>query len=327
MAVDVADERLLTVVDDLHGTVRVQSEQCAVDLHREVLAAAERAADTREVNTHLLGLQVQARRDLVAIDVQPLRCDVDVDAALAIRHRKPRLRPEERLVLDPDLVDTGDGHVAVGLGIPVPDEERAHDVRARIVPVAVAHRGAVGVERLLLRRPLRVDDRLEWLVLDANPLGRAARLLRMFRGYERNRFSEVTHALVGEHRLVLELEPVALLTGNIFLRQHCVHAGHTDRPRDVDRRDARMGVRTAHRVAPEHPCRLQVAGIGELPGDLRNAVDTRNALTDASELEFRRGGPAHNDAAAIRTASKILAYPVQRQRLPESASRMSSSLG
>ena len=32
-------------------------------------------------------------------------------------------------------------------------------------------------------------------------------------------------------------------------------------------------------------------------------------------------------AAAARTASKIFAYPVQRQRLPESASRISSSLG
>ena len=80
---------------------------------------------------------------------------------------------------------------------------RSPHAHARIVPVAVAHRGAVRMERLLLRRRFRVDDRLEWLVLDANTLGRAARLLRMFGGYERNRFSEVTHALVGKDGLVL----------------------------------------------------------------------------------------------------------------------------
>jgi len=47
------------------------------------------------VDAHLLGLQIQARRDLIAIDVQPLGCDVHVDAALAVRHREPRLGPEE----------------------------------------------------------------------------------------------------------------------------------------------------------------------------------------------------------------------------------------
>ena len=106
--VHVAGERLLAVVDDLHRAVRVQREQRAVDLHREVLAAAERAADAGEVDAHLLERQAEARRDLRAVDVQPLRRDVDVDAALAVGHREPRLGPEERLVLDAELVDAAD---------------------------------------------------------------------------------------------------------------------------------------------------------------------------------------------------------------------------
>ena len=77
----------------------------AVDLHREVLAAAEGAADAGEVDPHLLRRQAEARRDLVAVDVQPLRRDVDVDAALAVRGRRARLGPEEGLVLDAELVD------------------------------------------------------------------------------------------------------------------------------------------------------------------------------------------------------------------------------
>ena len=76
----------------------------ACDLHRDVLAPAERAADAGEREAHLLDRQVEAGRDLVAVDVQPLRRDPEVDAAVLGRHREPGLRPEERLVLHPDLV-------------------------------------------------------------------------------------------------------------------------------------------------------------------------------------------------------------------------------
>ena len=69
MSVDVADERLLAAVDDLDGPVRVQCEQRPVDLHGQVLAAPEGAADTRKMDPHLLGLQVQARCNLVPVDV------------------------------------------------------------------------------------------------------------------------------------------------------------------------------------------------------------------------------------------------------------------
>jgi hypothetical protein len=62
-------ERLLAVVDHLHRTVRVQREQRGVDLHRKVLAAAERPTDAGEVNPDLLRGQGQAGRDLVAVDV------------------------------------------------------------------------------------------------------------------------------------------------------------------------------------------------------------------------------------------------------------------
>ena len=104
VAVDVADERLLAVVDELHGPVRVQRQHGAVDLHGEVLAPAEGAADAGEVDADAVRRQSEARRDLVAVDVQPLRGDVDVDAALAVRDGQARLGPEERLVLDAELV-------------------------------------------------------------------------------------------------------------------------------------------------------------------------------------------------------------------------------
>ena len=102
----------------------MEREQRAVDLHREVLAPAEGAADAAEVDAHLLLLEAEARRDLVAVDVQPLRRDVDVDAALAVGNREPGLRPEERLVLDPELVDALDCHLAGRVGVAVADHDR-----------------------------------------------------------------------------------------------------------------------------------------------------------------------------------------------------------
>src|SRR5207249_10690515 len=86
--------------------------------------------------------------------------------------------------------------------------------------------------------------------------------------------------------------------------------------------DARVRVRAPQRVAPHHAGRLQVARVRELPGDLRDSVLTRDNLADAAELELDVHVPAAN-----RTASKIFASPVQRQRWPDRASRISSPFG
>jgi hypothetical protein len=84
-----------------------------VDLHRQVLAAAERPADAGEVDTHLLGLQPEAR-------AQPGR---GRRAATASRRRRrcppspsgtqrPDSGPRNGLSWMPDLVHARDGHVA-----------------------------------------------------------------------------------------------------------------------------------------------------------------------------------------------------------------------
>src|SRR5262249_13313792 len=150
-----------------------------MDLHREVLAAAESAADTREVDAHLLLREAEAGGDLAQVDVEPLGGREDVDPALAVRHREARLRPEERLILRSGLVDTLDHDLAGDAGIAVADHDRADDVGARIVAVAVALRGSFRMEVRLLRRPLHVGDELERLVLDADPLRGPPRLLGM----------------------------------------------------------------------------------------------------------------------------------------------------
>ena len=180
----------------------------------------------------------------------------------------------------------------VGVRVAVADDDRADDVRARVLAVAVAVRPALGWIGSHLGRALRVDDRLERLVVDADPLGGAARLLGMLGGDDRDRLAEVADALEGEHRLVAELEPVALLARDVLVREHGVDAGHAGRRGRVDRADERVRVRAADGVAPEHPGGEEVARVGELAGDLGDRVDAADGLADAAELELA-GGRAH----------------------------------
>src|ERR671918_407016 len=58
--VDVADERLLPVVDELDGAAGVEGEHGAVNLHGEILAPTEGAAHAGEVDAHLLPREAEA---------------------------------------------------------------------------------------------------------------------------------------------------------------------------------------------------------------------------------------------------------------------------
>ena len=156
-----------------------------------------------------------------------------------------------------------------------------------------------------LKRTLHVGDRLELLVLDPDALGRAARLLGMLGGDERDRLAVVENAVDREHRLIGELEPVGLLTWDVLVREHGMDARHRHRLGDVDRKDARVRMRASKRVPPQHPRHDEVARIRELALHLRRRVDTRDELADAAHLQ--RAHRLGHALAAARTASKIFA--------------------
>ena len=283
----------------------MQREHRRVELHGEVLPATERAADTGEVDTDLIGLESEAGRDLIAVHVKPLRRDMDVDAALAVGDGDARLRAEERLVLLADVVSALHDDLAESVGIPAPDDHRAHDVRARIVPVPVPHRGSIRVERLHLRRALRIGDGLERLVLDANRRRRAACLLGLVGGDDCDGLAVVTDPVDREHRLVGEVEAVRLLPGDVLVRQRGVDARHRERLGDVDGENPRVHMRAADGAAPEHSGCVEVARVGELAGDLRHGIGApcgRNGGPGAQRPRRR----AHRLAAAC-TASRIFA--------------------
>ena len=325
VTVDVPDERLLAVVDDLHRAARVERQHGGVDLHGQVLASTECSSHAGEVDPHLLRFEAEARRDLIAVDVEPLGRDVDVDAALPVRDRDAGLGAEERLILLAGLVDAFHHDVAGHVGIAAPDHHGADDVGTRVVPVAVTHRGPVGMERIHLGRALGVRDRIERLVLDADRGSRAPCLLGLVRGDDRDGLAEVADAVDRQHGLVRELEAVGLRAGHVLVREHRMNAGQRQRLREIDRDDPCVNVRAPDRPTPEHPGRAEIARERELAGDFRHGVGApRGRNGGAASQRPRRA--AHR-LAATRTASRIFWYPVQRHRLPESASRISSSVG
>src|ERR671910_318870 len=144
VAVHVAEERLVAQVAHLHGVPGVQRQQAGVDLHAHVLAPAKGAADAAEVQPHLVVRQAQARGDLVAVLVQPLGRDPQVDTALAVGNGEPRLGAEEGLVLHPHLVGALDHHVAPDAGFAVLDPDVPDEVAVGVDRVGGSGGGRVG---------------------------------------------------------------------------------------------------------------------------------------------------------------------------------------
>jgi hypothetical protein len=207
--------------------------------------------------------QAEAWCDLVAVDMEPLRRHVDVHPALAVRNGEARFGPEESLVLDPELVVSGDSHLAGRVRVSVADRQLADG----------------------FGRFLGVSDGFLRDVVDLHRRSGAAGLLRVLGRHKRDRLAEVAHLAHGQDGLVGELEPVALLTRNVPVREDGVDAGHALGLRGADALHLRGGVRAADGVAVEHPRGEEVARVGELAGDLGDGVDPANGLADTAEFE------------------------------------------
>ena len=191
-----------------------------------------------------------------------------LDPAVLARHGQPRLRAEEGLVLHAHLVRALDDHVAGGLRVAVAQPD---------VPEHVA----VRVDRRRRDRRLGVHQRREHLVLDLDRGAGAGGELRVVGRDRGDRLAVEPHDAVGEHRLVVALQTVRAGAPHVVLRHDGVHAGHGERAGDVDPQDARVRVRAAQRLAPDHAVHVQVGGERELAPDLRRRVRAQHALAEA----------------------------------------------
>ncbi len=313
VAVHVPEERLVPGVHDLDRLPGVHCQQAGVDLHRQVLPAAERAAHPGQRQPDLLLRQGQHRGHLLPVHVQPLGGDVQVHPAVLGRHRQARLRAQERLVLHADLVLAADHHV----------RQRPHlvgDAPARDHPLLVAD--VAPRQRLVLVRlvhvavPLRVEalllggDRVQHPVLHPDPLRRPAGRLRMVRGHQRHRLALVAHLVDRQGRLVGDLQPVELGARDVLVGEHRVHPRQRQRRRHVHRQDVRPRVRRAQRPAPQHVLVPQVRGVGELAPHLQRPVRTLRGTADAVP------------GSLVDLLQVLLAPHRTRRHLPSSAPEM-----
>ena len=198
VAVDVAEEALGSAVGDAHRPPEPQRQQARVDLQADVLACAERAADATEHEPDGLVGQAEAGGDLVAVLVEPLGGDVQLDTlAAGVRHGERGLEPEERLVLHADLVRALDDDVTDHALVAAHDALVTDDV-----PVGMDRRMAA------VDRGLGVEQRIEQLVVDDDRREGAPARLRMIGGHRGDRLAHVAHDVGREHGLVLADQPV-----------------------------------------------------------------------------------------------------------------------
>ena len=198
----------------------------------------------------------------------------------------------------------------------------------------VHERGAV-FERLL-----GVDHGRQRVVVDLDQLRCVACLAAALRDHDRHTVAHVTRFVHGERPMVrlirvLGREPRTGQRSLPLVREllpgECGDdAAVCERAVDVHVGDACVRVGTADDGHPHHAWKAHVVhelGLTRQEGRVFFALDRR--ADDAADLEFcdRRRHRQTSTPAAVWTARTMLWYPVQRQRLPSSACRISSSVG
>ena len=192
-----------------------------MDVEAQVLAGAERPAHAGEGEPHPLGLEAEAGSDLVAVDVQPLGGDEEVDAAVLGGHGQPGLGAEEGLVLHADLVGPLDLYLADGALVAVAEVDAPDEV-------------AVGVDRVRRLGLQGVDQRVGGFVVDDDGLEGPAHRGGVVGGDDGDRLALVADHVRGQHRLVGMIEAVGGAAGHVGSGQDGVDAGEGDRRADVD---------------------------------------------------------------------------------------------
>ncbi len=176
-------------------------------------------------------------------------------------------------------------------------------------------------------RGFGIGERLERLPLDDDRSGGASCRLRVVGGDDRHRLAPVAGLAVAQDRLIL----IDLAEGgqarHVVLGEHGAHPRHGEGGGDVEPGDAGPGVGAAPGGAPQHPVGLEVRRVGEVAGDLGDPVGAPGIGPDSaadSGSSRRRHGDSPVRACRAR---RMPPYPVQRQMLPDNASRISGSVG
>ena len=303
MSLVVPDDRLLAVPDERDRPLRVPCREREQRLDGEVFASAERAADLRVANRDGRLVQLQHRRDLTQIFVQPL----------------PRRFDHQRRA-----VVVGDPGIGLKVRMLLPrrrERARQHDIgrgKGRL-DVALAdllvqqHVGAeLGMHerRVRFERRQRVANDRQVLVLDLDESRGGRRRARVARDHQRDAVAHISHALAAEQLLVGVDQAVAVIR-HVGGAQHRHDAGIGGRAADVQAANRGVSAVRENGVGVQHPGPDEVRRIpcraGHLSASVRAGDRTADpAHTACPELVEGNGSRSLISRAAASIASRIL---------------------
>ena len=270
-----------------HDRAGDRAHVARVDRHLVAEAAADvLAADPDHVLGEARDVRVDravgVRRLVAVVDVElaGLRVEVGDDAA-RLERRRVAARVDD--VARDDGVGLGEGAVGGRLVAGLPG--RAREVVA-LAGLVVADQRRVGVERLA-----GVDDRRQRLVLDVDQLQRVVGRVLVGRDHERDLLAleadlvarEHGLRVVGDRRHPRQAERLEVLGGD-----DRGDVGVRERPRRVDRDDARVRVRAAQDGAVHHARQPDVVQVGALAADEARVLLALQAA-EADRALGRRG--------------------------------------
>ncbi len=254
MPLVVAEDRLFAAPGEGNRPSQLPGGQREKVLDREVLAAAERAADRRVADDDLLLQQAEDLGDLAAILVQPLAGGLDHHAAGIVYVGDARLRLQERVLLPARL------ELAVDDDVSRPQRRgRVAFADARVLEQIRAVRG-MDHRRIGCERRRRVEHRRQILVRDPHePRAGFGGLVRLGHD-ERDAVADEAHDVTTEDGLV-RLDQAVSVARHVGRREHGDDAGHGHRPGGIDRPDARVRPPRGNDREPQHAGTDEVARV------------------------------------------------------------------
>ena len=154
----------------------------------------------------------------------------------------------------------------------------------------------------------RIVDRRQLLVLDLDETQSLKGGFGCLGRHRCDRVSDVAHAVVGKHRLVLHDGPHTVI-GDVDGRNHCRHAGCRRCLRGVNAQDAGVGIAAAQKPRVQHARNPEILGEAHLAGNLMDRVVARNTLADGalSLLRLGQGLDGHHRPPCSLSAASITA--------------------
>ena len=314
VALVVPDDRLLArpLRGDgaLGGGTQALRGEAEQDLQGHVFASAERSADGRVDDTHLVLGQVERMGDLVAIFVGPLSGDLDRHPAVVVEVGDARFGLQIGVLLVGQFVGALHHHIGLApafVDIALADAVADVDVRVHAILGVQHHIGGEGL--------VDVAQHGQRLPLHVQQFGRGLGLLAGVGDDERDLVGlparhvggDVTAAGVvqaHQHGLVLHRQAV-LVHGHIGRGEDGVHAGGLAGGIDIERGHTRVGLVAEHGEGDERVGRDAVARIAGRAVDLGQRVAAGGAFAHAAGGNVQCGHRAPPAAAACSTASKM----------------------